>query len=99
MVLAAAANERSSATFANIASPSKSGSFDIDNPATMTFIHFYFKNRVPPQICLASTRSSSAFRTVKSTPFTLRPNVSSYCSSVIDPNGSIATVNSQGEML
>src|SRR5271166_542318 len=43
MVLAAAANERSSATFANIASPSKSGSFDIDNPATMTFIHFYFE--------------------------------------------------------
>jgi hypothetical protein len=43
MVLAAAANECSSATFANIASPSKSGSFDIDNPATMTFIHFYFE--------------------------------------------------------
>jgi hypothetical protein len=47
MVLAAAANERSSATFANIASPSKSGSFDIDNPATMTFIHFYFENSRP----------------------------------------------------
>jgi len=44
MVLAAAANERSSATFANIASPSKSGSFDIDNPATVVFIHFYFEN-------------------------------------------------------
>jgi hypothetical protein len=29
---------------ANIASPSKSGSFDIDNSATMDFIHFYFKN-------------------------------------------------------
>ena len=43
MVLAAAANERSSATFANIASPSKSGSFDIDNSATMTFIHFCFE--------------------------------------------------------
>ena len=32
------------ATFANIASPSKSGNFDIDNPATMAFIHFYFEN-------------------------------------------------------
>src|SRR5258706_8405805 len=41
IAVAAAANEPSSATFANIASPSKSGSFDIDNPATMTFIHFY----------------------------------------------------------
>jgi hypothetical protein len=29
---------------ANIASPSKSGSFDIDNSATMDFIHFYFKS-------------------------------------------------------
>ncbi|ANB77198.1 hypothetical protein AYM40_34425 [Paraburkholderia phytofirmans OLGA172] len=35
MAVDAAANEPSSATFANIASPSKSGSFDIDNPATM----------------------------------------------------------------
>jgi hypothetical protein len=40
---AALANDRSSATLANIARPSKSGSFDIDNPATMDFIHFYFK--------------------------------------------------------
>jgi hypothetical protein len=44
MVVAAAANEPSSATFANIASPSKSGSFDIDNPATMLFNYFYFEN-------------------------------------------------------
>jgi hypothetical protein len=44
MVVAAPANEPSSATFANIASPSKSGSFDIDNPATVVFIHFYFEN-------------------------------------------------------
>jgi hypothetical protein len=29
---------------ANIASPTKSGSFDIDNSATMDFVHFYFKN-------------------------------------------------------
>src|SRR4029077_5978258 len=36
-----------------------------------------------------STRSGSAFCTLKSTPFTLRPNVSSYCCSVIDPNGSV----------
>jgi NAD(P)-dependent dehydrogenase (short-subunit alcohol dehydrogenase family) len=35
MARAAAANERSSATLANIANPSKSGSRDIDNPATM----------------------------------------------------------------
>jgi hypothetical protein len=44
MVVAAPANEPSSATLANIASPSKSGSFDIDNPATVVFIHFYFEN-------------------------------------------------------
>jgi hypothetical protein len=44
IVAAAAANEPSSATFANIANPSKSGSFDIDNPATMVFSHFYFEN-------------------------------------------------------
>jgi hypothetical protein len=43
MAVAAAANDPSSATFPNIASPSKSGSFDIDNPATMVFNHFYFK--------------------------------------------------------
>jgi hypothetical protein len=43
MAIAAAAKEPSSATFANIASPSKSGSFDIDNFATMTFNHFYFE--------------------------------------------------------
>jgi len=43
VAFAAPANDLSSATFANIASPSKSGSFDIDNPATMTFIHFYFE--------------------------------------------------------
>jgi hypothetical protein len=46
MARAAAAKERSSATFANIASPSKSGNFDIDNPATMVFIHYYFENRL-----------------------------------------------------
>jgi hypothetical protein len=44
MAWAAAANERSSATLANIASPSKSGSFDIDISATMNFIHYYFAN-------------------------------------------------------
>src|SRR6476646_5851160 len=43
MARAAAAKECSSATFANIASPSKSGDFDIDNPATMAFIYFYFE--------------------------------------------------------
>jgi hypothetical protein len=41
---AAPANDRSSATLANIASPSKSGSFDIDIPATIAFIPFYFEN-------------------------------------------------------
>jgi hypothetical protein len=41
---AAAANERSSATLANIANPSKSGSLDIDNFATMVFKHFYYGN-------------------------------------------------------
>jgi hypothetical protein len=44
MARAAAAKERSLATFANIASPSKSGNFDIDNLATMAFIHIYFEN-------------------------------------------------------
>ena len=44
MARAAAANDRSSATFANIASPSKLGSFDIDTLATMIFIYFYFEN-------------------------------------------------------
>ncbi|KWR84481.1 hypothetical protein [Cupriavidus sp. IDO] len=39
----AAADEPSSATFSIIASHSKSGSFDIDNPATMVFIHFNFE--------------------------------------------------------
>jgi hypothetical protein len=43
MAVAAPANEPSSATFANMASPSKSGSFDIDNPATMVCIHFHFE--------------------------------------------------------
>jgi hypothetical protein len=42
IAVAAAANEPSSATFANIASPSKSGSLDIDNSATMVCVHFYF---------------------------------------------------------
>jgi hypothetical protein len=46
MTRAAAANERSSATLANMASPSKSGSFDIDNPVTMNFNLFYFENSV-----------------------------------------------------
>ncbi|WP_448956745.1 hypothetical protein [Labrys neptuniae] len=44
MVRAAAAKDRSSATLANMANPSKSGSFDIYNFATMIFIHFYFEN-------------------------------------------------------
>jgi hypothetical protein len=43
MARAAAANDRSSATLANIARPSKSGNFDIDNSATMIFHHFYFE--------------------------------------------------------
>src|ERR1700756_1203992 len=43
MVLAAAANERSSATFANIARPSKSGSFDIDNSCNDDFHSFLFR--------------------------------------------------------
>jgi hypothetical protein len=47
MARAAAANDRSSATLANIASPSKSGSLDIDIPATMIFIHFYFEKPAP----------------------------------------------------
>jgi len=41
---AAAANERFSATMANITSPSRSGSFDIDNHATIDFHPFYFKD-------------------------------------------------------
>jgi hypothetical protein len=44
MARAAAAKERSSATFANIAIPSKSGNFDIDSPATMAFSNYYFEN-------------------------------------------------------
>jgi len=43
MARAAAAKERSSATFENIASPSKSGNFDIDNLAMMAFVYFYFE--------------------------------------------------------
>jgi hypothetical protein len=43
MARAAAANDRSSATLANIAIPSKSGNFDIDNPATISFYSFYFE--------------------------------------------------------
>jgi hypothetical protein len=39
---AAAANEPSSATFANIANPSKSGSLDIGKSAMMVFSHFHF---------------------------------------------------------
>jgi hypothetical protein len=45
MTRAAPANDRSSATLANIASPSKSGSFDIYIPATITFINFYFEKQ------------------------------------------------------
>jgi hypothetical protein len=41
---AAPANDRSSPTLANIASPSKSGSFDVGIPATIAFIPFYFEN-------------------------------------------------------
>src|SRR5215470_3338140 len=40
---AAAANERVSATFAKIAKPSRSGSFDMSNPETMNFDNFYFQ--------------------------------------------------------
>jgi hypothetical protein len=40
---AAAANERVSATFAKIAKPSRSGSFDISIPETMSFDNFYFQ--------------------------------------------------------
>jgi hypothetical protein len=43
MALAAAANEPSSATLANIARPSKSGKFGIDNSAMIDCNHFYFK--------------------------------------------------------
>src|SRR5260370_8287025 len=54
IVRAAAANERSSATFANIARPSKSGSLAIDNPATMNFHNYYFKNTASATSPLAS---------------------------------------------
>src|SRR5262245_40479081 len=40
--IAAAAKERVSATFAKIAKPSRSGSFDISNPETVDFDNFYF---------------------------------------------------------
>src|SRR5580700_4798886 len=40
---AAAANERVSATFAKIAKPSRSGSFDMSNPETIGFDNFYFQ--------------------------------------------------------
>jgi hypothetical protein len=36
-------NERLSATFAKIAKPSRSGSFDISNPETIGFDNFYFQ--------------------------------------------------------
>ena len=42
MAWGAVANDRYSATFAQIASPSKSGSFDIDIAAMMAFSPFYF---------------------------------------------------------
>jgi hypothetical protein len=41
---AAAANERCSATLANITNPSRSGSFDIDNPAMIDFYSIYFSD-------------------------------------------------------
>jgi hypothetical protein len=40
---AAAAKERVSATFAKIAKPSRSGSFDMSNPETIGFDNFYFQ--------------------------------------------------------
>jgi hypothetical protein len=40
---AAAAKERVSATLAKIAKPSRSGSFDISNPETISFDNFYFQ--------------------------------------------------------
>src|SRR5260370_19981608 len=40
---AAPAKERVSATFAKIAKPSRSGSFDISNPETVDFDNFYFQ--------------------------------------------------------
>src|SRR5258708_4576957 len=40
---AAAAKERASATFAKIAKPSRSGSFDMANPETIDFDNFYFQ--------------------------------------------------------
>ena len=44
----------------------------------------------PIRITDAPSRSrGSAFCTVKITPFTLRPNVSSYCASLMAPSGSI----------
>ena len=59
MALDAPANDRSSATLANIARSSKSGSFDIDNPATIAFIHFYFEN------ASAATRSCGPQRNME----------------------------------
>jgi hypothetical protein len=52
IALAAPAKDRSSATLANIASHSMSGNFDIDNPATIAFINFYFEYRPSaPKLC------------------------------------------------
>jgi hypothetical protein len=51
MVRAAAANDRSFATFANIARPSKSGSVDIDNPATMNFDNYSSINTLGATHC------------------------------------------------
>src|ERR1700720_2401453 len=67
MACAAAANDRSSATLANIAIPSKSGNFDIDNSATMDFHHFYFENAasatdlLQPALSEAETRFKETF--------------------------------------
>ena len=50
---AARANDRSSATFAKIARPSRSGRLDMKNPETMCFDSFYFCSFYSA-ICFAS---------------------------------------------
>src|SRR5258708_2203406 len=52
---AAAAKERVSATFAKIAKPSRSGSFDMSNPETIDFDNFYFQ-LVPLSIPVGAKR-------------------------------------------
>jgi hypothetical protein len=60
---AAAAKDRCSATLVNIASPSKSGSFCICNPATMVFRTFYFGMiSLPTSLSLQSGEASMTHR-------------------------------------